>query len=113
MKTLDVLWIVAFLFCVAPLGQSQLHQGLAGIVADKQSVPIRNSRLIVYSESGRITTVFPTDDGRFALDLAPGTYDVMVTAISFAPVCKRVEIQSGHLAKFAPKMSPDVDHLQD
>src|SRR5215467_10517687 len=106
MKTFDSC-VKIFLFCVAMLsvGNSQPRKGLTGTVVDKaESVPIPYALVVAYSEKDGSTTVVHVDaKGKFELDLAPGMYDVMSVARSFAPVSVRVDIDYGRASTFNPK----------
>ena len=117
MKTIMRLICVALLFwCLTELhaGPQRISQGLAGKVVDSYSVPIGNALIVVHSEREQTASVFPVDKaGGFDIELPLGTYDVMATARAFVPASAKVEVISGKVSKFNPKLHADVAHMEN
>jgi hypothetical protein len=90
------------------------HGKLLGKVVDaEESAPVGRAFLLVYSEEGRGQKIINVDKkGTFELDLAPGFYDILAGAVEFVPSCKRVEVVSGTVSRFDPKLKADVEHLE-
>ena len=103
------------------LGGQRQHKGrnsdlgrLVGQVVDAQeSAPIGRAFVLLYAEENQEQRRLNVDaKGRFELELAPGFYDVLAGAVEFLPQCKRIEISSGALSRFEPKLKADFEHLQ-
>jgi len=114
---------IVCLCCLAAtiLGGQQLQKRqnpdlgkLVGQVVDAQeSAPIGGAFLLIYAEQNREQQRLNVDaKGRFELELTPGFYDVLVGAVEYVPRCKRIEIISGALIRFDPKLKADFEHLQ-
>jgi hypothetical protein len=51
-------------------------------------------------------------NGKFESPLAPGLYDIFVSADGFAPTCKVVSIEPNKITKYSPRLGPDLEHMQ-
>lgn len=46
-------------------------------------------------------------DGRYAINLKPGVYDVFTSFPIFSPVAKKVKVDAGKVCDFSPKLKID------
>ncbi len=84
--------ILAVLLAAAPLRAQTAASGIKGTVLDPDGKRIAAAAVIVRSASGTTTTAVTEADGTFTVgDLAPGLYDVEVTATGFAPALKEAQ----------------------
>jgi len=89
---------------------------LSGIVADKaENAPIPYAFVYIHGgyRKAQVDTPVPIDKaGQFRISLAPGLYDVFVAAAGFAPTCTVVEVRSGEVTRFDPRLGPDTEHSE-
>jgi hypothetical protein len=87
---------------------------LRGSVADAaENAPIRYAVVLVRGGSGKKNVNAKVDErGRFGIVLAPGLYDVFVTADGFAPSCRKIEVSAGRIATFEARLKADTEHLE-
>ena len=112
MKAAFATCLVAMFISATTLASS-VSRGLAGTVVDTQFVPIPSARVVVYSEDDASAAVLRVDaNGKFEIQLPIGKYDVMAVARGFAPVSKRIFVNTG-ISTFAPKLDADIEHGED
>ena len=81
--------ILAVLLAAAPLSAQTGTSSIKGTVLDPDGKSIASAAVVVRSASGTTTTAVGGADGTFTVNgLAPGLYDVEVTATGFAPALK-------------------------
>ena len=91
--------------CAVPaIAAAQSTGGIAGVITG-QSGPIQNARVAVESPS---TLVAITDaSGKYALrELAPGKYQLVVTAIGFKSMRKTIDVVAGQTATAEMRLEP-------
>jgi len=89
---------------------------LSGTVRDSVGAVISNAHVIVHWDSSgsnylkdnlgiRQDIAATTDsNGHFSVELAPGFYDVFVTAIAFTPHCEKVRLKDKEAKKYDVKL---------
>ncbi len=94
-------------------GQSTPHtlEGkLTGQVSDATAnAPIVKAFVLVHQPEGKKDFIVKVSNGKFELSLAPGLYDVFVSASGFAPTCQRIRISAGQSAAFNPRLLAESD----
>src|SRR5260370_915157 len=72
---------------------------LGGTVRDPSGAGAFNAQISARNESsGEVLRTRSDDDGRFSLELAPGSYQIQITLPGFVPVERRVVIEESHPA---------------
>jgi len=83
---------------------------LTGQVANAAATtPIAKAFVLVHQPEGKKDFIVKVSNGKFELSLAPGLYDVFVSASGFAPACKRIKISAGQSAGFNPRLQAESD----
>jgi len=89
---------------------------LSGTVLDSEGAVIPNAHVIVhwdsidsnYLKDSHATTQDITatsdSDGHFSLELAPGFYDVFVTARGFFPHCEKIRLKGKEVKSYEIKL---------
>lgn len=94
-------------------GTSANERGvLKGNVVDTANGPISKAFVLVHRSGADDLNAHPDERGDFELRLAPGLYDIFVSADGFAPGCKRIEIKTSQVTKYRVKLQPDSKHMQ-
>jgi iron complex outermembrane receptor protein len=85
MKVRTLVWLIA-LVSAATQAFAQSNASIQGVILDPSSKGIGNATVLVRSGAGRVVaTLTTTPDGHFTVaDLAPGLYDIDVTATGFS-----------------------------
>lgn len=113
----------ALLLLCAPCLAASSNSGLKGTVTDLEgaalSGPLKVRILVHWDPAGadvglKTNVGIPKDltaetdsRGSFQIELAPGFYDVFVSAMGFSPVCRKIRIKPGQVATFNPKLEVD------
>ena len=102
------------LMCVAQSPNPGATGLLTGRISDRaEGAPIRYAFVLIHQHSGDADQKAQIDsNGKFALSLPPGLYDVFVAADSFAPKCEKVRIVDGKTTSLDITLSPDIQHLE-
>lgn len=87
------LWIVSSALIVPVVATAQTGI-LTGVVSDSAGRPIAAAQ-VVASRSTLVRQATTNGAGQFRFQLDPGTYQVQVRRIGYAPVSRSVEIRSG------------------
>jgi hypothetical protein len=66
--------------------------GVKGVVADWQRVPIRNAYVLVHRDEGEDVHARTDANGRYAIPLKEGTYDVFISAKGFSPTSRKIVV---------------------
>ncbi|HZQ23194.1 MAG TPA: carboxypeptidase regulatory-like domain-containing protein [Terriglobales bacterium] len=105
--------LVAFTLCIATYGQSN-HGVLTVNVADAiEKAPIARAFIFVHGHTGSQAIMKNhTSAGHYDISLAPGLYDIFVTAPAFAPTCKIVVVNSGETTTYNVTLKADDEHLE-
>ena len=75
--------------------------GLRGRVIDKfERAPIHDAYVLVHSSSEPDVHVRTDGDGKYSVELAPGIYDVLISADGFSPISRKVEVISRRMVDF-------------
>jgi len=100
---------------------------LSGTVRDSEGAAISNAHVIVHWDSsgsnylndnlGTKQDITVTSDSKrqFSVELAPGFYDVIVTARSFSPHCEKIRLKGKEIKtravklKISPVSSKELD----
>ena len=83
---------------------------LTGQVNDAvANAPVAKAFVLVHQPEGKKDFIVKISNGKFELSLAPGLYDVFVSASGFAPTCKRIKISAGQSAAFNPRLLAESD----
>lgn len=114
---------VVLLLLFAPCLVAASNSGLKGTVTDVEGVPLSGPlkvRVLVHwdpagADVGLKTNVgIPKDltaetdaRGQFQMELAPGFYDVFVTAMGFSPKCQKIRIKPGEIATLNARLQVD------
>ena len=78
---------------------------LGGTVRDPSGAGAFNAQILISNESSReVQRTRSDDDGRFSIDLAPGTYRIQITLAGFVTVERRVVIEESHQAVLDVKL---------
>jgi carboxypeptidase family protein len=80
---------------------------LKGVVTDTvEGAPIAGAYVLVHrSLAGSGDVRVPVQrDGSFSVNLSPGCYDVLVTAVGFSPTCTKVELRQGKTELYNPRL---------
>jgi hypothetical protein len=73
------------------------------------NAPIGKAFVLVHQPEGKKDFIVKVTNGRFELALAPGHYDVFVSAEGFAPACAAIRIAAGQTASYKPRLVPSSD----
>ena len=73
------------------------------------NAPIVKAFVLVHQPEGKKDFIVKVSNGKFELSLAPGLYDVFVSASGFAPTCQRIKISAGQSAAFNPRLLAESD----
>ena len=91
-----------------------LTNSISGTVRDPLGAVISGARIMVHRDSpDRLQedtdTIVATSDknGQFTLQVAPGFYDVFVSAPAFSPQCTKVRVREAEPAVYMPRLPPD------
>jgi hypothetical protein len=87
---------------------------ISGTVKDSEGAAVRGARIMVHldslasglSEGADIVTTSDTK-GQFKVEVAPGFYDVFVSAPAFSPQCTKVRVRQAEPAIYIPRLRPD------
>jgi hypothetical protein len=89
---------------------------LSGTVLDSEGAVISNAHVIVHWDSSgsnylkdnhgitQDITVTSDSNGHFSLELAPGFYDVFVTATAFSPHCEKIRLKGTEVKSYEIKL---------
>lgn len=66
--------------------------GVKGIVVDAFHVPIRDAYVLVHRDSGADIHAHTDENGRYAIPLTLGIYDVFMSAKEFSPTSRKIEV---------------------
>ena len=99
-QALAILALLPLVSLAALEAPAQGKSGIRGRIVDKfEHAPI-GSFVLVHSKGKTDAHVYTDRSGRYALELAPGIYDLFISAEGFSPVCRKIEIEPGKMANF-------------
>src|SRR3984893_332365 len=83
--------IIALVICAMPINAQLAGANLSGVVSDESGAPIVGAKVAIKNlATADVREVDTNTDGLFfAPNLAPGTYDVTVSATGFGPVTQK------------------------
>jgi len=95
-----ILALVAFLVFVSAWAQPAAAQGatgeIRGSIADQTGALIPGAKVVLTGDNGKSATATTGHDGAYRFSaVAPGTYQIVVTAKGFADAAMGVEVDSG------------------
>jgi hypothetical protein len=110
LRVLAALLFLCSLFAVASDAPHQTVKSLRGQVVDKAGhLPVPNAFLWIRDAGSNNTMTLRTDpEGKFSADLKDGVYDVLIGAVSFAPVAREIQIRSGKPISFTVALGPSA-----
>jgi hypothetical protein len=92
---------------------SEGTSGLRGKVVDKvEHVAIRNAYILAHRDGIADEHARTDQNGRYSIQLSPGLYDVLISADAFGPICRKVEVEHGHVTVFDAALSAGDGTLQ-
>jgi hypothetical protein len=97
---------------------------ISGVLLNPMEVPIPNSHLVFKSASGKVIEVVTDKDGKFQVDLAPGTYRYRTESITVDKSTSKLKLHLLHrralslflttapLRVMSPYVAPKPNHIQ-
>lgn len=89
----------------APLAQGAISQGIVGTVVDDTGTPALGAEIKI---RGGAASALTDEQGRFSLELAPGTYQVEVVYPSYKAALQTITIGEQQLSELAVELVLDV-----
>jgi hypothetical protein len=106
--------LLAAVVFYSAVGTAQMSSTISGIVRDTAGAAIATADVAVhwniripdgpFVPKSSDVMVIADKDGRYAIDVVPGFYDVCVHAPTFSPRCTTVKAEQGHTAAYDPRM---------
>ena len=90
-----------------------LSSTIGGTIKDSEGAVIPKAKITVHrdsSDGGRESAdvvITSEKDGQFRLEVAPGFYDVFVSAPAFSPQCAKVRVKESEPATYMPRLRAD------
>jgi hypothetical protein len=96
--------------CACSDGRTLRAGKLSGEVAEASAnAPLGKAFVLVHQPEGKKDFIVKVSNGRFELSLAPGRYDVFVSAEGFAPTCAAIRVTAGETASYKPRLVHSSD----
>jgi len=104
--------LVAMLVGMTVLGGAQgpaAKTGLfRGAVEGPGKLPIPNAYVLVHlGEKPDLVVTLNPETATFSVKIEPGVYDVLIAAVGFSPIAKKIEIADGHTTTVRVQLKPD------
>jgi hypothetical protein len=87
---------------------------ISGTVKDSEGAVISGAKIMVHRDSGVAElkegadmVVVSDKNGQFVLEVAPGFYDIFVSAPAFSPQCTKVRVREAEPAIYMPRLHAD------
>jgi hypothetical protein len=97
----------------APVNSTAMGSLVGRVVDASEGAAIKYAFVLVHRGQSQEDVKLSLDsEGRFSVRLAPGFYDVFITADGFTPTCKKLAVTSAKASIFNASLRPDLEHSE-
>jgi len=114
-RSIAALWLVFLCFSLSSAAQ---QSAITGRVTDSEGAALANARVLIHWDSSGSTVglrdnigikqdvALVTDtNGHYSAEVAPGFYDVFVSAVAFTPTAAKVRVKEGQATTLNRKLN--------
>src|SRR5690606_3623643 len=98
--------IFAFLLVSGSILKAQSTGVIYGTVTDESGIGISTADVFI---DGTIFSVFTNEDGSYEMEVDPGTYEVIITAIGYEEVAQTLTVNDGERVEFSSIIKTSAD----